>query len=443
MGFIDSIFNNGTRLRQATTKDIKAVAEFNGRMHEEPDEKGKIAAWTEDLMSGKHPTTKASDFLIVETEQNEVVSSTCLIPQTWSYEDIEFPVGRPELVGTDENWHKKGLVREQFDVLHKMSDEKGDLMQVITGIPWYYRQFGYSHALDLGGGRQFDHTRPDNKPSVKIEDEKLSWKAATVEDIPLLQKYYDIHGRNYLINSGRNDEIWTFDLAGKSPDSIHDKRYWIISYPDGRPAGTIGFAHWHHATIINEIACETTQSMREFALYVTRAIGRYIEDHNKVAETDDTQKPIHTRLIFYLGQDHAVYRALGRQLGDQAKSYAWYIRIPDIPAFLRHIRPVLERRLANSVMVGHSGVHRVSLYKEHFSINFKDGKITNIGSYNKKQPQEGDTIFTRPEFIQLICGHKSFEEINHIHIDCGGNNEAWVLMDILFPKMHSNPMGVN
>ena len=30
---------------------------------------------------------------------------------------------------------------------------RGELVQGITGIPYYYRQFGYEMALDLGGGR--------------------------------------------------------------------------------------------------------------------------------------------------------------------------------------------------------------------------------------------------------------------------------------------------
>ncbi len=29
----------------------------------------------------------------------------------------------------------------------------GHLAQGITGIPWYYRQFGYEYAIDLDGGR--------------------------------------------------------------------------------------------------------------------------------------------------------------------------------------------------------------------------------------------------------------------------------------------------
>ena len=76
-----------------------------------------------------------------------------LIPQTWTYEGIEFGVGRPELVGTAPEFRNRGLVRAQFDEVHKWSAERGHMVQVITGIPYYYRLFGYEMALDLAGRR--------------------------------------------------------------------------------------------------------------------------------------------------------------------------------------------------------------------------------------------------------------------------------------------------
>ncbi len=41
----------------------------------------------------------------------------------------------------------------QFEEVHKWSAERGHKVQVITGIPYYYRQFGYEMALDLTGRR--------------------------------------------------------------------------------------------------------------------------------------------------------------------------------------------------------------------------------------------------------------------------------------------------
>lgn len=439
---MESELQNGVRLRIAKPEDIENLAAFNGRIHEEPGEEGKIVAWTTDLMKGPHPTTNLEDFLIVETEEGEIVSSTCIVPQVWLYEDIEIKVGRPELVGTDENWRKKGLVREQFKVLHEMSAKNGDLMQVITGIPWYYRMFGYTHAVDLGGSRLYDWNRPGNLAKIAVEDEKFEWRKATVDDIPFLMTFYAQHCKDYLLNTQRTAEQWAYELSGRSENSIYNKEFWLISKKDGTPVGYLGYVIWPVGITINELGCDASQSMREFGLYVTRAIYRHISKVIEDKKAAGEEPNINKRLILYFGQDHAIYRALGNQTGKQTNSYAWFIRIPDIPAFLKQIQPVLERRLANSVMVGHSGAFKINLYEEKLELVFEDGKISEMRPYETKIMQGGDMVCTRPEFVQLICGHRSFQELNHMRVDCNGNAEAFVLMDILFPKIPSHPLGI-
>ena len=142
---------NGLILRCATPEDAEALAVFNGKIHGENElDAQRVSAWTRDLLSRPHPTLRPSDFTIVEeTSTGTIVSSLNLIPQTWSYEGIEFNVGRPELVGTDPAYRHKGIVRAQFEEIHRWSAERGELVQGITGIPYYYRLFGYEMAMNL------------------------------------------------------------------------------------------------------------------------------------------------------------------------------------------------------------------------------------------------------------------------------------------------------
>ena len=124
---------------------------------------------TRDLLTRPHPTFHADDFIIVEkSATGKIVSSLNLIPQTWSYEGIEFGVGRPELVGTLPEFRGKGLVRAQFNEIHKWCIERNMPVQAITGIPYFYRQFGYEMALDLSGRR---YGYEPNVPKLK-EGEK-------------------------------------------------------------------------------------------------------------------------------------------------------------------------------------------------------------------------------------------------------------------------------
>ena len=65
--------------------------------------------------------------------------------------------------------------------------------------------------------------------------------------------------------------------------------------------------------------------------------------------------------------------------------YAWYMRVPDLPGFLRHIAPALEKRLANSVMAGHSGDLRLNFYHSQLRLTWTQGKLQEIGPYKPKQ----------------------------------------------------------
>ena len=148
---------DGLVLRHGCVEDAEPLAAFNADVHRDDgatEPSATIAAWTRDLSSRPHPSFTPADFTIVEdTRTGAIVSSLNLISQTWSYGGIDLPAGRPELVGTAPDYRRRGLVRAQFDVVHRWSAARGELMQGITGIPYYYRQFGYEMAVDLGGGR--------------------------------------------------------------------------------------------------------------------------------------------------------------------------------------------------------------------------------------------------------------------------------------------------
>ena len=104
-----------------------------------------------------------------------------LIPQEWSYEGVVLPVGQPELVATAPAYRRRGLIREQFADIHRRSEALGDRWQVIGGIPWYYRQLGYTYALDLP-------PMPIWRPPAKVPDppDGIALRAATLDDMPAI-----------------------------------------------------------------------------------------------------------------------------------------------------------------------------------------------------------------------------------------------------------------
>ncbi len=451
VGFtIDDIMSNqfglpknlgdGLVLRWATPADTEELADFNVRLHSDDPEKPEtwLAHWTEDLMRGDHPTTSASDFTVVVDENagDKIVSSMNLISQVWLYDGIPFNVGRPELVATDPEYRRRGLVREQFAVIHAKSKSRGELVQAITGIPWYYRQFGYGMALDLGGGRDFLWERPGNdKP---VEKEVYQIRPAELADWPILQTMYEAHNRGSLLSRARDEASWRYELTIPHPSSVYARHFYLVetAVPHPQPVAYVEYIQWGKSYVVRELGVLPGHSWRAVGLCLTQYFKKLAE------ELVEKEKKRLRGVYFGLGQGHAIYQAFGSQLEEQRRPYAWYIRVPDLPAFLRHITPALEKRLANSVLAGHNGTCRVNLYQEQLTLVFENGKLKDVGTYETKAVDDGDIQFPGTTILQLIFGQASLDELNAIHPDCFSRQaESAILFNILFPKRPSWVVG--
>src|SRR5690242_17454299 len=148
---------DGLVMRSATEADADRLGEFNAdvlRGQDAADPAPWMGAWTRDLVGGRHPSFRAESALLVEDTRanNRIVSSMVLLSHTWTYGGVPIAVGQPEIVGTRAEVRGRGLVRAMFDVAHHWSAERRQQVLAINGIPWFYRQFGYEMALELGGG---------------------------------------------------------------------------------------------------------------------------------------------------------------------------------------------------------------------------------------------------------------------------------------------------
>jgi len=137
--------DGGLLLRWSTEKDTEGLARLSAEAFrdEEADPPNSwFGHWIEDLMSGRHPLAGPGDFALVEdTATGEIVACAVLMRQTWEYDGIAFPVGRPEAVATRLGYRNRGLIRAIFGLLHARCDARGDLAVGITGIYYYSRQY--------------------------------------------------------------------------------------------------------------------------------------------------------------------------------------------------------------------------------------------------------------------------------------------------------------
>ena len=427
---------DGLTLRWATPDDAEALAQFNLAMHsDDPDNPERfLYHWVHDLMNGRHPTTKASDFTVVTDANGQIISSLNLISQTWAYEGIPFPVGRPELVSTRPEYRRRGLVRRQMAVIHRLSASRGELVTAITGIPWYYRQFDYDMALDLGGGRQLFWARPGNDETVAEEPYRV--RPATAGDIPLLGELYAAHLGRSAVARLRGPADWQYEMFDMHPESAWRLKLKIITTPDGQPVAYANTTPRGTGIAVSELGVRAGHSWRAVGRFLVRVLR---EEANVLNATRAANEQL-TNISFNLGQAHPVYEALDPDLEKQSRPYAWYVRVPNIPAFLRHIAPALEARLAASVMAGHTGTTRVNMYRQRFTLVWEAGRLREVGdNYAHDRLEDGDAAFPDLSFLQVLFGYRSFEELVAHYADCyTADATTRVLLRALFPKRPSH-----
>lgn len=426
-------------MRRSTTADAEPLATFMAQAFRDPATNQpdlEAARWARDLLRGNHPTFSVDQFTIVEDRRaGTIVSALCLIPQVWSYDGIAINVGRPEIVATGEHYRRRGLVRAQFEEIHRWSQQRGDLMLAITGIPWYYRQFGYEPALELEGGRTGYLSQVPRSPDDASEPYRL--RPALDADLPLLAEIIEQGHARYLMRAVRDLTLWRYELAGRDPQHVVRRELRIIERSDGAPVGVLAHAGmlWGQSLVVK--AYELRPGVSWAA--VTPSVVRYVAETGAAYAAQRQGEPF-SEFSFGLGSAHPVYEVLGDRLPHSYAPYAWYVRVPDIAAFLKQIAPVLELRLATSIMAGHSGELKLNFYRSGVRLVFEQGRITTIEPWQVQRRQPNMWAFPDLTFLQLLLGYRSLDELRHAFADCYGDSAA--LLRVLFPKQPSYVWGI-
>lgn len=397
-----------------------------------------IGPWVRDMMSGRHPLLGAGDFALVEdTDAGKIVAATCLMDQVWEYEGIALPVGRPEIVASDEDYRERGLVRAVFELIHARSAARGHLAQGITGISYYYRQFEYEYAVDLDGARWvYFAAIPKLKPG---EPEPYALRDATADDLPQVQALYERERSRGPISTRIDAAYWRWVLEGQSPESGEGWRTQLIAGADGRAIGYVLTRSRRWGDSIGVLGMSLEPGVAWPA--VLPAVLRAIQAQAATIPTYKPDAPPAARIGLRFGQSHPAYDALGDALAATSEPpYAWYVRVPDLPGLIRRVAPALERRLADSIAAGHTGELRLDFYRGGLRLAFEQGRLTAAEDWSVRavrwgpQPQGG---FPPLVFLQLLFGRRSLAELRHIYPDVYAEEDGRALLESLFPARPS------
>ena len=426
-------------LRQSTLSDLSQLSDFNSKIHSfVPDHEVTIPAMTKDLLEGTCPSVESDSFtLVIDNASKKIVSAMALIPQTWSYGGIDFKVGRPELVGTDPEFRGKGFIREQFKVLHQRSKNLGHLAQAISGIPLFYRQFGYEFAIPAGGGRFGSISRLKNNPVSSTNE--LVIRDARLEDLAWIEKCYQSDCTNYLVTCKRDLENWQYELVSKSQNHIHKMEIRVISLQNNSP---VGFFVCHKP--FSQTTEKTAVLYGILPKYSWWKITPFVLDFLTTQGKKDAELLGGTLDVIglELGENHPSYSVCGDVLTKKIDPGAWYFRIDDMVSFIHLISPVLQKRIHDSGFSGYQGELRMSLNGRGISLIVKNGVIENVASYSLKTWEDADAAFPNLTFHQMLLGFRTLGDIQYAYPDCWCHEETADLVKILFPQSPSNVLGI-
>ncbi len=402
---------DGLVLRTAANEaDVERVAQFNGSIHGQG-----VVPMTHNLFL-RHPNTSGRDLVFVEEEQSgQVVSSLCVIPWTWRYEDAKIPAGEMGIVGTLDAYRRRGLIREQVVFFKQRLRERGCLLSHIQGIPYYYRQFGYEYALPLEGG-----LRLETKEVPKPPDAPFAFRQASAADIPTLKRLYDEAASDLAIHVERDVATWHYLLDyARGGDTECDNI--IVEDGRGHIAGYMRLPRSHFGA---ELTVNEASHLSADAALATL---------NHLKALADERKEPGIRLCI---PERSDLLRVGRQFTDCAYStYAWQIHVPDIAALLSALTPVLERRIAASPLAGLTQDVEICLFRETIALCFVAGKLAEVTNLGFKE--RGAISFPPLQFIPLVLGYRSLDEQRRAYPDIGVRPSSRLLVDRLFPKVSS------
>ncbi|TFG27428.1 MAG: GNAT family N-acetyltransferase [Promethearchaeota archaeon] len=393
--------------------DFQRILDLNVLVHGEP---------VRDYLSRiylEHPRKDQILWLYIEeTDSNKVVSSISLMPLKWKFNDITIPVSEMGFVGTLEKYRERGFIGELNHLYEQLMFERGYLISVIRGIPYYYRKLGYEFAMPLDDRMRLSANKI---PSTKLNH--LHIRKAKLEDIEFVKEMYENYQQDFFISNKFNIDLYVFKHFSDEYNEFKSICY-IIEYK-GAPSAffTFGMSYDNLAYDIkaSHLNDEQCLKMLQFIKEIT---------HSKMNE----------KLDLCAREDSDLGRKILSLGGAHYHTYGWQVKIPNLKQFFEKIKVILEKRINNSIFKILTQNIKISNYKETIELILTNGKVAAI-QLEKGYPKEGtcDLQVPGPMLNKLLIGDRSFEEINYIVKDAMIRFEVKDIINTLFPKKSSVP----
>ncbi|MEJ2854353.1 MULTISPECIES: GNAT family N-acetyltransferase [unclassified Saccharothrix] len=275
----------------------------------------------------------------VVVDGDRVVSTATLLDETLVLDGVEIPAGQVELVATHRDYEGRGLVRALMDWAHERSAARGQLVQVMLGIPYFYRLFGYTYAIPISP------VRPVVGAGASADGYTV--REATFDDIPTLHRLQEAEQARADLSMPHSLGLWRWLIARDGSTQ------WLVER-DGVPVGSGRSTPPEEGVRLAEVAVTEAGAVQALLAHT----GATTANERPGTLAGEALEP-------FLGP-----------APEEANSY--YVRIADPVALLDHLRPVFGRRLAVSEFADAEGEAVVSFYRSHVRLPFKAGEVGEV-----------------------------------------------------------------
>ncbi|HEY5013722.1 MAG TPA: GNAT family N-acetyltransferase [Acidimicrobiia bacterium] len=353
--------------------------------------------------------------LVVETDEygiagtalvemdGQVVATATLLGETIVAGDTELPIGQIELVAARAEYEHRGYVRALMQWCHERSAYEEHVAQVMIGIPYFYRQFGYVYAIPMHPYAPLV-AMPEADPAIDV-------RVASESDIPEMAGLQERIQAPFDLYMPHSDDTWAWLVAREGTvQLVATRRHEIVGC--ARTTPFVG----NEPMLVAEIASREADAV---AAILATAAGP-----DAARDTLVEVRPGVPGLDPYLGAPQ--------------RADWYYVRIPDVATLLAALRPELERRLERSDFATSDRTVEISFWESQLAFPIANARVGPITTGGPRQVvvADGGSGLPPDAVAHLVfgCGAAGLEDR---FPDCylGGQRE---LMEVLFPPRHAD-----
>ncbi len=324
----DRVLPEGLILRTIRPDDVDQTAELL-EARGEPADGEDLRLVLDDAEAGLPGTA-------VVVDEDRVVATASLLDEQLDLCGHALPAGQVELVATADTHEGRGLARALMQWCHDRSEARGHLVQVMIGIPNFYRKFGYSYAMPI--------PRVHTLAGSVAAPAGVTVRRATPADIAVMAGLQEHEQRASDLRMPHSQACWRWLVARSGTEQWVAERDGV-AIAAGRASPDEG--------ILGELAA--TDEAGAVAI---------------LARAEEAARLAGRPLTVQSRERGCASDALAAYLDAGSLPEWYYARVPDPAAVLEHLGTLLGERLRDSGLDAPSGgnnMHSVllSTYAEH------------------------------------------------------------------------------